>query len=343
MYHRLFDEAVKKYNEKQKRADRRITDYYEKICSGKQEKPFMEIIVQIGNKDDTACGTPDSELAERILGEYYESFAERNPHLCVFSAHLHLDEATPHLHIDFVPYTTGSTRGLETRVSLKQALAEQGFTGTGRGDTEWSRWALSEKQALSEIMERHGTAWKQKGMHNEHLSVLDYKKQERTKEVQALEKVLTERKAELDTLVTRVRNMEETDVEIDKIQKLVDDDSLPEPSALMTAKSYRSKIAVPLFERLKKLIKTLVSKYKQLADRYLRLNSRNGELSRENDILRQDNKELATENDKLRKENKDYAFLSKTFGKPKMDELMKEAKEARETQSRNKRSKEIKK
>ena len=75
-------------------------------------------------------------LAQKILDEYYRDFQERNPYLRVFSAHLHMDEATPHLHIDFVPFTTGSKRGLDTRVSLKQALAKQGFKGGSRGDTE---------------------------------------------------------------------------------------------------------------------------------------------------------------------------------------------------------------
>ncbi len=121
VYHELFDEALARYNEKQTRSDRRIDDYYEKICSGKQEKTFHEIILQIGNKDDmgakdrgrTACG-------KKILDEYMKDFQRRNPTLRVFAAHLHMDEATPHLHIDFIPYTTGSKRGLETRVSLKR-------------------------------------------------------------------------------------------------------------------------------------------------------------------------------------------------------------------------------
>ena len=81
----------------------------------------------------------------------------------MFSAHLHMDEATPHLHIDFVPFTTGSKRGLDTRVSLKQALATQGFKGGSRGDTEWSQWVQSEKEQLAAVMERYGIEWEHKG------------------------------------------------------------------------------------------------------------------------------------------------------------------------------------
>ena len=91
--------------------------------------------------------TQNGQLAKKILDEYMKGFQERNPNLKVFSAHLHMDEATPHLHIDFVPFTTGSKRGLDTRVSLKQALAAQGFKGRTRGDTEWNHWISAEKSA----------------------------------------------------------------------------------------------------------------------------------------------------------------------------------------------------
>ena len=182
IYHDLFDEALKRYNDKQTRADRKIANYYEKISNSKQEKPFHEIILQIGDKENMAAESENGQLSRRVLDEYYQGFQERNPQLKVFSAHLHMDEATPHLHIDFVPFTTGSKRGLDTRVSLKQALAAQGFKGGTRGDTEWSQWVQSEKEQLAAVMERHGIEWEHKGTHEKHLSVLDYKKQEREKE-----------------------------------------------------------------------------------------------------------------------------------------------------------------
>lgn len=90
------------------------------------------------------------QLARQILDEYYCGFQERNHNLKVFSAHLHMDEGTHHLHIDFFPVTTGSKRGLDTRVSLKQALAAQGFKGRTRGDTEWNQWVSAEKSAAQD-------------------------------------------------------------------------------------------------------------------------------------------------------------------------------------------------
>ena len=159
VYHELFDEALQKYIEKQTRSDRVIADYYEKIRTGKQEKPFHEIILQIGDKDTMGAETENGELAKKILDRYMHDFEKRNPNLRVFSAHLHMDEATPHLHIDFIPFTTNSKRGLETRVSLKKALEAQGFIGGSRSDTEWNQWVASEKEVLSQIMLEHGIEW----------------------------------------------------------------------------------------------------------------------------------------------------------------------------------------
>ena len=192
VYHELFDEALARYNEKQTRNDRRIDDYYEKIRSGKQEKPFHEIILQIGDRETMGAEIEEGRLAAKILDEYMQGFQRRNPTLRVFSAHLHMDEATPHLHIDFVPYTTGSKRGLDTRVSLKQALMALGFKGGTRQETELNQWVMAEKQQLAAIMLEHGIGWEQKGTHEKHLSLLDFEKKERAKEVSMLEKQKSE-------------------------------------------------------------------------------------------------------------------------------------------------------
>ena len=74
---------------------------------------------------------------------FYKKSSGKNPE-DFFSPYLTLaDEATPHLHIDFVPYTTGSKRGLDTRVSLKQALSALGFKGGTRRETELNRKRLN--------------------------------------------------------------------------------------------------------------------------------------------------------------------------------------------------------
>ena len=236
IYHELFDEALKRYNEKQTRADRRIENYYEKIRNSKQEKPFHELILQIGDKENMSVESENEQLARQVLDEYYRGFQERNPNLKVFSAHLHMDEATPHLHIDFVPFTTGSNRGLDTRVSLKQALAAQGFKGGTRGDTEWNQWVSAEKSALAFVMERHGIEWEHKGTHEKHLSVLDYKKQERTAELEQLGAKIEEKQAEFNVLSERVLNYDDGLEKLRNVEEMLD--NAPRISALRTAKFY---------------------------------------------------------------------------------------------------------
>lgn len=230
VYHELFDEALARYNEKQTRSDRRIDDYYEKILSGKQEKPFHEIILQIGDKDNMGATTENGKLAAKVLDEYMRDFQRRNPTMRVFSAYLHMDEATPHLHIDFVPYMTGSKRGLDTRVSLKQALSALGFKGGTRSETELNQWVLHEKKQLADIMLEHGIEWDQKGTHEKHLSVLDFEKQERAKEVAELEakkesleehnttilEVSEKCLGELENLEQEIRSAQENREEADK-------------------------------------------------------------------------------------------------------------------------------
>lgn len=194
VYHELFDEALTRYNEKQTRSDRRIDDYYEKIRSGKQEKPFHEIILQIGDKDNMGAKTENGRLAAKVLDKYMRDFQRRNPTLRVFSAYLHMDEATPHLHIDFVPYTTGSRRGIDTRVSLKQALSALGFKGGTRRETELNQWVAYEKEQLAAVMREYGIEWEKKGTHEKHLSVLDFEKKERAKEIAELDQSISDGK-----------------------------------------------------------------------------------------------------------------------------------------------------
>ena len=247
VYHELFDEALVRYNEKQTRSDRKIDDYYDKICFGKQEKPFHEIILQIGDKDNMGATTENGQLAAKVLDEYMRDFQRRNPTLRVFSAYLHMDEATPHLHIDFVPYTTGSKRGLDTRVSLKQALSALGFKGGTRSETELNQWVQHEKKQLAEIMLEHGIEWEQKGTHEKHLSVLDFKKKERAKEVAELEakkESLEEHNvAILETSEKWLGELENLEQEIHSAQEIREEADKKAEVAKKEAARYEKKLA----------------------------------------------------------------------------------------------------
>ena len=259
VYHELFDEALARYNEKQTRSDRRIDDYYEKIRSGKQEKPFHEIILQIGDKDNMGAKTENGQLAAKVLDKYMWDFQRRNPTLRVFSAYLHMDEATPHLHIDFVPYTTGSKRGLDTRVSLKQALSALGFKGGTRRETELNQWVAYEKEQLAAVMLEHGIEWEKKGTHEKHLSVLDFEKKERAKEVAELEQSISDGKERLSDIQIQHRKAVQETEQIRKKGEAI----RQEVSELSETSDLLKKQATTLAEDKKKLLSDNVKLEKQ--------------------------------------------------------------------------------
>lgn len=304
VYHELFDDAVASYNAKQTRTDRMINDYYEKIRTGKQEKLFHEVIVQVGNMDDMNCLTVCGDLGKMILDEYMKSFQERNPNLYVFSAHLHMDEQTPHLHIDFIPYTTGSKRGLETRVSLKQALKTQGFNGGSRSETEWNQWVQSEKKELAKVMEKYEFKWKDLETHNEPLDVLNYKKSKRKEEVTKLEK-------KVDRLEKEYTSLDKSRPIIHEAYKAMDDESywsLPEPTRFMSASTYIKTTVQPKFSQLRALIQPLINEFfKQvkecinLQSELIRLRNKNMQLDELVEDLSYDRRKLYNEMNKIKR------------------------------------------
>ena len=333
VYHELFDDALARYNEKQTRKDRVIDDYYEKIRTGKQEKLFEELIIQIGNKDDMNATSENGQLARQMLDEYMQSFQQRNPTLRVFSAHLHTDEATPHLHIDFIPFTTGSKRGLETRVSLKKALEALGFTGGTKSHTELNQWIESEKQALASIMARHDIEWEQKGTHEEHLSVLDYKKQERSKEVSALENqidtlqeqtavaatALSEKQEQLDDIAPILKNAEKFVRKYDDPERL-----LPEAGMLESGKAFREKKALPILGKLLKYARSLFRENTELKAKVQKLEKENTAFKSANWNHTHEMVRLKTENQELHKAKDKLDALVGRIGNDVLQKLLRE-------------------
>ena len=331
VYHKLFDDALERYNAKQTRSDRKIKDYYNKIVSGTQEKPFHEIIIQVGNCDNMNANSENGKLAEKILGEYMQSFQVRNPYLRVFSAHLHMDEATPHLHIDFVPFTTGSTRGLDTRVSLKQALKNQGYVGSGRKETEWSVWVESEKEALASVMEQHRIEWEHLDTHEKHLSVLDYEKKMRCEEIKALEN-------EVETLDKQLTNLVKCEDTFKKVSQDFETDEqfqLPEPQPLMSAKTYKAKIVEPFVDKLKATLKIAVVAYFKMKNKLKKCEHENSKLYFSNVELKEQNNRLLADNFEQMKSLKDYKLLRKILGAEQVDNLLAQARNKNKRLERN--------
>lgn len=366
VYHKLFDEARERYNAKQKRKDRMIDNYYEKIRRGKQEKLFHEVIFQIGNKDDMNARSEDGLLAKRILTEFMDEFQARNPNLYVFSAHLHMDEETPHLHIDFVPYITGSKRGLDTRVSLKQALSSLGFKGGSRSETELNQWVQSEKQKLAMVMRENEIEWDQKGTHEQHLSVLDYKKKVREQEVEELtehknllehdlhdisecvdeiQKEKAQAEKERDAVIKKTEVLEKRFSALNSKAGLVDshareygyypEEWLPEAGTLESAKSYRKRI-FPLVKKVANMIQALYSKYLDLKNKNQKLSDRNIDLENRVDRLREEISVIKKENVALLNVAYDMDRVVAVLGENKVKEAIEVAKHLEQVNAKQK-------
>jgi len=163
-YKKIFGDAVDKYNARQKRNDRKISDYFQHlfnrspgtsvVTGANKQKSFYEDLVQIGTKDDTGVGSADAKVTAECLCEYMEGFQQRNPNFYIFNAVMHLDEATPHLHIDYIP-VGHFIKGIEKRNAMAKALEEMGH---GSGANAINRWRLSEWEVLKKICLEHGVA-----------------------------------------------------------------------------------------------------------------------------------------------------------------------------------------
>ena len=184
-YERLSGAAVERYNAKQKRSDRKIPDYYEHIKKSGNAKLFYEVVVQFGDMQDCGLSSENWKTSQTMLNEYMQEFEKRNPNLKVFNAVMHLDESTPHLHIDFVPVSKKNAKGLAVKNSMSGALREQGFSSSNKMQNEWTAWSESERSYMEEILHKHGLLRDDKNIHRGHLSVDEYK--ELAHQVQSLQ------------------------------------------------------------------------------------------------------------------------------------------------------------
>jgi hypothetical protein len=186
-YHKLFDNSLEKYNGEQKRRDRKIPDYYQHIKNGKREEEFYEIVVQFGDSKNAPVGSENAKTVQKMLEQYMKNFQKRNPNLHVFNAVLHLDEASPHLHIDFIPfYTKGKTNGLSRGVSMKAALDEQGFKAKNYRENRLVAWEKSEMCEMEKILNENNLERDVKNAKHLHKSVADFKEEQDAKILKTL-------------------------------------------------------------------------------------------------------------------------------------------------------------
>ena len=153
---------------------------------------------------------------KELIEQFTETGVTIHLNLTKISNIPHMDEATPHLHVDFIPVATEQSRGLSTRVSMKQALKQQGFVGVGRKQTEWAAWMEREKEALTEIAQRHDFEIISLGTNRPHMDLPQFKEAAaRLEAVQqqtaAVEREVAELERQRDALKGTVRLLKEAD------------------------------------------------------------------------------------------------------------------------------------
>ncbi|MDE6501254.1 MAG: plasmid recombination protein [Ruminococcus sp.] len=293
VYDELFSGAVTRYNARQKRNDRKIHGtYYEHlfhckpsnsvITASDKRKSFYEDVVQIGKMEDSGYGTEDFQLVADCLTEYMNGFQARNPNFYVFNAVLHMDEATPHLHIDYIPIGHYK-RGMDIQNGIAQALKEMGY---GDGKQAIARWREKEVEVLNKICQEHGIEPLPPEKARGTLEVSEYKEQRRKAAQIAVENEKSQ--SELDALNDELKSAAEKKV------KIVEIDSIE------TKKSRFSKNKISLseedFENLTNLAKKQIASVKQTK----KLKSENAELSQKVTDLEVQVKFLTAELDKYK-------------------------------------------
>lgn len=255
LYAEIFGLTVNEYNAKQKRADRKIKNYYKKIQHDKKTKTFQELVVQIGSRD--AQISP--EKAIQVYTDFLEEFKKNNPQMAILGAYVHMDEATPHLHLDYVPYAEYS-KGMSRRVSNDRAMAQMGYKN-------WNEWREKQDQLLSMCMQKQELEREIVGDISRHKTIAEYKTLMRAMDKQ-IEQVSKEAR------ITALRYG----------QNIATQEKIPEQNELLKAKNatleqYTIELEEEIMEMRKK---RYIEENRALEARNRELERRNKELEREN-------------------------------------------------------------
>lgn len=298
LYKWEFGQAQADYNEKQKRNDRKIKNYYEQVKASKKTSLQQEMIVQVGGTADFQGNPENQKLANEILGEWFSKFEERNLNLKVYNAVIHNDEASPHMHLNFVPVATGYKRGMEKQVSFDKAILGQ--DQTLNKERPFDDWRNREVLLLEKMLKERGIERELVGT-NEFKDVNDFKdKKEQIQELDTkivdLEKKYTAEREKLQKGVQELVKAVESSKSIESIEA--------EKAGVFDRKNV--KMPVEDFESMKTLAKAseaLKTQNKTLErDLSVSVHERQ-ELQEENTGLKTENEELKRQNERLQKTN----------------------------------------
>ena len=334
IYEELFEESLKKYNEKQVEKghqERQIKNYYEKISRSKQEKLFYEIIVQIGNTDSIEKGSADEDKAKKVLHEFCSDFEKRNPNFKVVQMIEHNDEEMiSHVHIDFVPFSTNNKRGLDVKNSLTGAFKEMGYTRTRDG---FNQWRQNEEKELAKVMKKYGLEFEHADSHFDGVSINEVKEKKKAyvREAQKeLSKINVPEKKVDENFFTKKRtvtlNENEYDdlmkkhvLEIEKLKKEKEIEKLNKEKLRKQVQDLKEKPYAELNEQLETQNRTLEESNAKLTDEKKELENKIIELETKNleiDRLKNDNFKLTQTNIKLRNQHdEDMSYLERLLAR----------------------------
>lgn len=332
LYQKEFGDALAKYNDKQKRADRKIKNYYDHIKKGKRSAIQQEMIIQVGDRDDFKNNPDNWEMANEVLEKWLEDFQERNPNLKVYNAVIHNDESSPHLHINFVPVAGDYERGLEKQVGFNRAILQQ-------DENKWLAYKELQQKIKDKEKERKATKGKKKYELTEDEKRIDDPFADwRETEIGALEKLLNERGIERKLVGKNdYKDMDEfkkmTDG-LDNIKKEIEikQKELMEISDVMTAKTkypvLKKEIETEVIQKRfgdAEIIESETGNYVITHEQYEEINEmiyvaainednlkrlRNSDSVKENVELKKENKALKNSNSHFREENMNLRFLN---------------------------------
>lgn len=328
-YNQLFAESTERYNAKQKRNDRKVHgSYYEHLFGVKpcntvrtaadKRKSFYEDVVQIGKIEDSGYGTEDFQLVADCLKEYMEGFQDRNPNFYVFNAVLHMDEATPHLHIDYIP-VGHYKRGQDTQNGIAQALKEMVY---GEGKMAIAKWRAAEVEVLNKICLEHGIKPLAPEKARGTLEIPEYKEQRRQndelkKQNAQVEAELAEKQAKSEKLDAQI---EQKTAQVKAILNYIPDyerefkiedeceQLCQELNSLLAGKlsiMKHSDEIISKAQRLSKIMKKLSDSTHKSGDTVYALRERLDKSLKETEDVRERLKEVSSERSELRRYNSD--------------------------------------
>ena len=192
VYHQIFDDSLKAYNERQKRADRKIADYFEHVAN-KEQDMAVEIIIQLGDREYWNKHRLNRAFMKYIYKDMLDELKRLFPDFIVANAVVHLDEDSPHMHIVGVPVAIGYKRGLDTQVSKRTVFTPE-------------RLSVLLQGKLREFANRQVKSWfdeqikeKAKGR-NHDLAVVEYKVAKEVEKYLQVKKQMENKQKKLDEL-----------------------------------------------------------------------------------------------------------------------------------------------